>query len=363
MSEIADREELRQIVAQMYEELLAWKFWRGIGRIFKWLPGAKKTGMTLWLSSFLVIILSIFLCILLAWLIGAIEFFDRLNLIYIASMSAWIWLTINLAEWQIRQSLNSIQKDALDILELPKGEREMMKWAGFVTNRHNQLVATISFFILICTISTLGMKLDFSHALGWIKFLHLLLGTGWWSFHATWMVVLILFYGYHFRRWPTFLFQDDPASTVSLLNLHRCADQLLMVSALIATIGIPISFILNNFTQILLVTSAITLWFPLLAFYAVTEQSFSAQIRSSKDRRLTPLQNQITQLDQRTNILDTETLKRVQALLDLHERIRRTPNSLINVESLLNLFGSLALPLLGVLLNILDIWKKLFGIP
>ena len=136
-----------------------------------------------------------------------------------------------------------------------------------------------------------------------------------------------------------------------------------MVSALIATIGIPISFILNNFTQILLVTSAITLWFPLLAFYAVTEQSFSAQIRSSKDRRLTPLQNQITQLDQRTNILDTETLKRVQALLDLHERIRRTPNSLINVESLLNLFGSLALPLLGVLLNILDIWKKLFGIP
>jgi hypothetical protein len=49
--------------------------------------------------------------------------------------------------------------------------------------------------------------------------------------------------------------------------------------------------------------------------------------------------------------------------LEIHEGVRRTPNSLVNVESLVNLFGSLALPLLGGLVKLYEIGKQLLGIP
>jgi hypothetical protein len=37
--------------------------------------------------------------------------------------------------------------------------------------------------------------------------------------------------------------------------------------------------------------------------------------------------------------------------------------SMINLGSVANLLGSLALPLVGALLSIFDVWQKIFGTP
>jgi hypothetical protein len=307
--------------------------------------------------------LSVLICALLAWLIGATEVFSRSGLAIVASSLIWMWLSINLADWQIRENLDAIQKDALEILELPEGEGQVLEWVRIVTTRRTQVITAISFVILVCTVSSFAMKLDFSQPISWVVFLGLFLGAIWWTFHLTGLAALTLFYGYYFSRWPTSLFQDDPASTVSLLNLHRRAGRLLVVATLIVALSIPVGWIADMLTPDMLLITGFTLWIPMLVFYAFIEHSFSVQIRRAKDKRLADLQEQISLLEMQNKPPDVKTVELIQKLLEVHGEVRRLPNSLVNPESLLNLFGSLALSLAGALVKIVDIWRQLFRSP
>jgi len=53
----------------------------------------------------------------------------------------------------------------------------------------------------------------------------------------------------------------------------------------------------------------------------------------------------------------------INRLLNLHDRVKATPNAMINANSIINLLGSLALPLLAALLSLLDVWQRLFSTP
>ena len=363
MSEESRREEVRQFIGRMYDESLARKFWRAIGRMFAWLPGARGMELPLFVSSFIAILLSILVCALLAWLLGALEIFSQANLTYIISSSIWAWLSINIAEWQIRQSLNAIQNNAVDILVFPEGVGEAMKWAGFVASRRNQSIAVVLLFVMMSVFSAFGMKFDYSQPVGWVLAAHLIMGLGFCVFHISWIGALILFYGYYFSRLFLRLFQDSPVSTLPLLALHRSAGQLMLASALIAALAIPVGVLTNMLTAVTLIVSVVTLWIPLLAFYVAMERGFSHHIRVAKNQRLSDLQEQISLIEKRSKTPDMGTAELIQRMLEIHEGVRRTPNSLVNIDSLINLFGSLALPLLGGLVELYDIWKQVLGLP
>ena len=59
--------------------------------------------------------------------------------------------------------------------------------------------------------------------------------------------------------------------------------------------------------------------------------------------------------------MDTATLAHVKGLMDHHDRVNSTHNSLYNPASFVNLIGSLALPVLSAILGPIDIWQKIFG--
>lgn len=101
----------------------------------------------------------------------------------------------------------------------------------------------------------------------------------------------------------------------------------------------------------------------MLVFYIAIERCFSTHIRAAKSNRLAGLQQQISSLELQAQTPDVKTAELIHRLLDIHDRVRRTPNSLVNVESLVNLFGSLALPLLGGLVKLYEILRQLLGIP
>jgi hypothetical protein len=109
--------------------------------------------------------------------------------------------------------------------------------------------------------------------------------------------------------------------------------------------------------------SVVTLWIPLLAFYIATERGFAHHIQMAKNNRISELQGQIAHLENRTKTPDVETAETIQRLLEIHEGVRRTPNSLVNVESLVNLFSSLALPMVGGLFKLYEMWKQFLDIP
>ena len=362
MSEETKREELRQAVWRMYEESLAYKFWQGLGSVLSRFPGLRSLVVPLWFSSFVVIVLCILVSALVAWALGVLSPFLWENP-YVFLVSFWLWIAINLVDWQIRKNLTAIKVQALEMLELPQGEQGFLAWVKFGFSRRYQFLAVITYYLLIGGGWTITMNFDFTQPLVWVLLLHFALGLGLWIPHLVELVLLIVFYGYYFRRLSLCLFQDDPAGTVSLQILHRCSGQLLLVSALIAALAIPVGVFTNKITTLALVISAIGLWIPLLLFYISTESAFSNHIGLAKNQRLTQLQNQISELEQKTDPPDVDRIKLVRELMEFHEQIKHTPKSLINMDSLLNLFGSLALPFLGALLNILDIWNKLFGTP
>lgn len=363
MSEESRREEIRTLVGRVYEESVARKFWQGIGRAISFFPGLRRKVIPLWVSSFVVIAASVLVCFLAAWLAGAHEFFSRGNLNYVFIVSAWLWFSIAIAERQIQKSLASIETQAVGLLELPKGEADAMVWVRLVTSRRNQVMAAILAVLAACVLMSFALRLDLSQPLGWIKSLHLFLGLAWWAFHLTWIGALLIFFGFTFCRWPLRLFQDDPASTLPLLALHRSAGQLLLVSALIAALAIPVGILLNALTSLSSAISVVAIWIPLLVFYIATERCFSAHIRAAKSDRLAGLQQQIASLERQAQTPDVKTAELIQRLLEIHEKVRRAPNSLVNLNSLLNLFGSLALPLLGALVKLYEIGKQLLGIP
>ena len=69
------------------------------------------------------------------------------------------------------------------------------------------------------------------------------------------------------------------------------------------------------------------------------------------------------QIENNQDISQKEPSESVTRLLNLHDRVKSASVSMIDLSSLANLIGSLALPLLAALISILVIWQKIFGTP
>jgi hypothetical protein len=296
-----------------------------------------------------------------AWILGAITIFS-LEYRYISLVALWLWTSLILSDWQIKKNLKVIGAQLPDILE-HSSANDMMGWVKLVTNRRREALTVMIFLCMVEISWIVGINMDFSQPVSWAFLTLVSIGLAVSILHGTWVLYLILFYSHFFKQLKLNLFQDNPSGTVPLQVLHRTSGQLLLVLAIIVTLGLPASAFSSMFRVTLVVMSAVGVGIPLLIFYIATENAFSNHIRDAKYRRLAQLQKQISDLEMKEVETNADRVKFIRELLDFHEQIKRTPNSLVNVDSLLNLLGSLALPFLGALLNILDIWKKLFPSP
>lgn len=361
MLEITNRDELHQIISNLFNNSLTQNLWRKISGIFSRIPGLRGIFVPFWLSSLLMIILCTSISFFVAWILGTVTAFS-LEYRYILLVSSWLWTSTILADWQIKKSMEVIGSQLPNMLELSH-ENDIMRWVKLVTDQRREAFTVIILFLIIEISWIVGMGMDFSEPVSWAFLTLVTIGFAIAILHGTWVGYIVIFYSYYFKQLKLNLFQDNPSSTVSLQILHRNSGQLLLVVALIVTLGIPIGAFSNMFRVSLVILSAVGIGIPLLIFYIATENAFSNHIRDAKYRRMTQLQKQIFDLEMKKDATNVDKVKLIRELLDFHEQIKRTPNSLVNVDSLLNLLGSLALPFLGALLNILDIWKKLFGKP
>ena len=100
-------------------------------------------------------------------------------------------------------------------------------------------------------------------------------------------------------------------------------------------------------------------WTPTLTLFILGHYVFSRLIKRLKHERLGNLQSKIMKLPN-ADELDTKKTAQIMSLMDYHDRVKATPNSLINSQSVVNLFGSLALPLLATLIQALSCIQNLF---
>jgi hypothetical protein len=359
MSEFTGRNELHQVINDLFNNSLNQKLWLKISGTISRIPGLQSIFVPFWLSSLLMIILCVLVSLLVAWILGAITAFS-LEYRYISLAAFWLWTSLLLSDWQIKKNLKVIGSQ-LSVMFKPSHEKEFIKWVKFFVNRRREAISATLFFLIIEIGWIIGMDLDFSNPVSWAFSTLASMGYAVSVLHSTWVLYIVLFYGYYVKQLELSLFQDNPSGTASLQILHRNSGELLLVLAIIVTLGIPAGIFSNMFRVSLVIMSAVGIGLPLLIFYIATENAFSNHIRKAKYGRMTQLQKQISNLEMKKDAASVDKVKLIRELLDFHEQIKRTPNSLVNLDSLLNLFGSLALPFLGALLNILDIWKNLFG--
>ena len=104
----------------------------------------------------------------------------------------------------------------------------------------------------------------------------------------------------------------------------------------------------------------VLVWIPILALFILGNQAFALQIMRVKHERLEKLQSEIMRLSD-VKEMDKDRIAYITNLMNFHDRVRATRNSLYNPEAFVNLIGSLALPLLAAILSVIDIWQRIFG--
>ena len=361
MSEIANRDELSQVISNLFNNSLNQILWRKINGVFSRVLGLRGIFIPFWLSSLILMILCIAVSYFVAWILGAITAFS-LEYRYISLEALWLWTTLILSDWQIKKSIEVIGSQLPGMLE-SSSEKDLMKWVKLATDRRREAITVIVFFLIIEIGWVIGIDMDFSKPVSWAFLTLVSAGFAISVPHGPWVLYIISFYSYYFKQLKLNLFQDNPSGTVSLQILHRNSGELLLVLALIVTLGFPAGAFSSMFRIVLVIMSAVGVGIPLLIFYIATENAFSKHIREAKYRRMTQLQKQISDLEKKKVATNVDQIKLIRELLDFHEQIKGAPNSLVNIGSVMNLFGSLALPFIGALLNVLDIWNTLFGKP
>ncbi len=96
-------------------------------------------------------------------------------------------------------------------------------------------------------------------------------------------------------------------------------------------------------------------WIPTISQFMVNQYSVRKIIVNAKWTVLNQLQEQIIDLQTKDIRNSPETtVKQINALMDLHDRIRTRPNSMLNWGTGLSFLNQLMLPLLGLLLGNMD---------
>jgi len=154
------------------------------------------------------------------------------------------------------------------------------------------------------------------------------------------------------------LFLDDPASSPILINLSRELGFVMLIFAIECAVLMVLLRSLNFLNLQNLIPIVILVWIPILLVFFLGNFAFSKQISQAKIERMESLQKEIMRLSSTEN-LDKDTTDLIISLKDYHDRVKNSRNTLINVRSILNLFSSLALPLITGVLGEIELLKQI----
>jgi hypothetical protein len=146
------------------------------------------------------------------------------------------------------------------------------------------------------------------------------------------------------------------------MQLSRELRDYILFIAFIGAILMLLLGLVEALNIILIISMVIAFWIPIMTLFIMGNYAFSQQITRAKYERLEYLQSKIMELSNVEKI-DKETTAHIISLMDYHDRVKGARNSLYNIRSFTNLFGSLALPFLAAALNAIDVWQKTFGMP
>ena len=352
MSLMEQRQETKQVITDLIQNTFFRRYWQMIGTFI----GRGRT-VSIWVSAAVVLIASVLAGLAISVLLKE-TFFTRPEII----LNDLIWVTYTYFMIPLILSINSrslefLRHRLLEFMENEQQIQELKNWmAQWLGNPFLQFLFYFGYSAVLAPLSFYNVYHTTNFSLGttWIYFINYFhIGAGLYG------LILLIAFLLKLRNWRLSLYPDDPASSPILMQLsEELRDYILMFS-----FGPTLFMLLTGLTGVLgtlaILAILVVSWVPLLTLFILGNHVFSRMITRVKYERLAILQSTIMKLSN-VGELDTKKTAQVMSLMDYHDRIKATPNSLINSQSIANLLGSLALPLLALLIDAWPYIQNLF---
>lgn len=350
-----DRQYASQVIGELYQNSFFNRYWETIGRF---LGRGKPT--SIWVSAAVVMSANLLLGVTVSALLGETQF-TTWNAILVNLM--WVtysYFMIPLFLYRNKRLLEFLQSRVVKSLADESDVNEVLLWASrWIGRRIPQLLLSFALGISVAWLAFYGIYPLAKFSLGqvliyFINFFH----AGVWLYGLLSLIAFIL----KLNKWHLVLYVDDPASSPILLQFAKELRDYIFFIAFASAILLLLAGVIGAFNITILLSMLAVVWIPMLVLYVLGNQAFSHQIVRSKYYRLEKLQSEIMKRSDVEN-LDKDTIAHIKSLVDYHDRVKSSRNSLYSPDSFINLIGSLALPLLGAILSAIDVWQKLLGKP
>ncbi len=344
-----------QLIAELYQNTFFQRYWRAIGRFI----GRGKQS-SLWLSVAIVMGINLLLGVTVSILLGETQF-TTMTAIFVNFM----WVTYGFLMILLFIPFNTRMVEFLRLrfvksLQDEDSIHELVNWANrWFGNRSAQFFFSLSFGIVIALLTFYSIYPSTKFSVGqtfiyFMCFFHVAV--------AAYALIVVLMFASTLDKLNLTLYPDDPASSPILLQLSKQFSDFILVFAVASAGLLLLNGLVGSLNIRVIVLTLVVAWIPMFALFFTANQAFSQQIVRVKHKRLELLQSEIMKLSDAEK-LDRDTVADITSLIDYHDRIKSSRNSLYSAESFINLIGSLALPTLGAVLSVIDIWQKIFGKP
>jgi hypothetical protein len=251
--------------------------------------------------------------------------------------------------------LEFVRQRLIDSIDAPQHVHDLQTWAEqWLGSIGRQFLFNMVFALILAFFGFYGIYHTTHFSIGvlliyFVNYFHL--GP------VVYGLISLIAFLLRLQNWSLTLFPDDPANSPILLQLSAQLRNYLLVYASFVALFMLLVLLIGALNIIIIIEFLIINWIPILTLFILGHLAFASLVTRVKHERMAELQSKIMKLSSqdKTSTKTTQIMK----LMDYHDRVKATRNSLINSQSILNLMGSLALPLLATLIQ--DYMKELFS--
>ena len=149
------------------------------------------------------------------------------------------------------------------------------------------------------------------------------------------------------------LFEPNPSASEIIHNINNLLNRIFYMVLFLATIFSVWMTYGNQFglPNLSVILSLMISWGLGIGLLIIHFKTISSIIVAGKWRALKQIQSEIKALQSKSPILDIQTLEQMNKLLDYHERIKSTPNSLLDQSLFFGVFNTFIIPVVGTLIG------------
>lgn len=256
-----------------------------------------------------------------------------------------------IAYFNVNRFIRDIQYHTIDSMTSPRDLDDLQKWLSLGWNGSVLKKYLLLWTICLFPIGYISLRLVYGNLqiyslYVWLITFIILSGMT-WSFAPLNMLLSI-----RLSRYEYSLNDVDPAHSMIVRAISKnlnnytygYAINAAMVQLIFAAVG---QFFLFG------ITAAFIAWIPVIAQFVLNQTGMQHIIVTSKWKTMLKIQSQIRQL-QTQDMLDKDNIETIMKMMDYHDRIKGTPNSVLNIKSFLDLSSQLAIPSLGFILANID---------